>query len=464
MKSMQRLSLVSGLAALLSMSAGSAWAGAGPVVAVMPFRDLAGTRAPVGEALRETITVDLAELPGLKVVERATVDKVVAEQELELRKRELSDVLQVRVGTLLGATLLVTGAYQRAGTRVRLTARAIDVASGEIRGSAKVDGDGDELLGLQDRLAVALFASAGLPAPAQKRLQARRLRPKVPYHAFELYGDAVSAKDDAERQRLLQQTVAAAPQLTYATRDLEALQKRMGGYAAISDVKLDEKERQLVTRAEDGRRPAAERGEAAREALATLAQARRYHALAELAARWQRVEGLVEPAAWNLFRALDGLRKVDAALGAGERYLATLPTGEHYREIEARMHEMVEVRRKRDARRPEYETDLQDKRRKPPGTPEERLEWDWAPCICARWNSQINELMLSNCANFITQYRDDRRPDARDHVTAARFFVILALTERGEIKRARPLAAQLLADSDEWDEELRKLMASWPTD
>jgi TolB-like protein len=440
---------------------------AGPVVAVMPFRDLvgpAGGRAPVGEALRETITVDLAELPGLKVVERATVDKIIAEQELETRKRELSDVLSVRVGTLLGATLLVTGAYQRSGARVRLTARAIDVASGEIRGSAKVDGDGDELLGLQDRLAAALFQSAGLPAPAQKKLMARRTRAKVPYHAFELYGDAVVAKDDVERRRLLQQAVATAPQLIYATRDLEALQQRMGRYAAVADARLDERERQLVARADDLRRSPAERAEAAREALAALAAARRYTTLAETAVRWQRLDGVGEPGAWSLFRALDGLRKSDAALGAGERYLAALPTGEHYREIETRMHEIVEVRRKRDARRAEYESDLADKRKKPPGTPEERLEWDWAPCICARWNAQINELMLSACANFITQYRDDRRPDARDHVIAARFFVILALTERGEFKRARPLAAQLLADSDEWDEELRKLMATWPTD
>jgi hypothetical protein len=238
----------------------------------------------------------------------------------------------------------------------------------------------------------------------------------------------------------------------------------MGGYAAMSDVKLEAKERELVNAAEDGKRAPAERVEAARAALTTLAAARRYHALATLATRWQKTDGVVEPAAWSLFVALDGLHRVDAALGAGERYLSTLPTGEHFRVIEARMHELVEVRRKRDARRAEYESDLQDKRRKPPGTPEERLEWDWAPCICARWNSQINELMVNNCAGFVTQYRDDRRPEARDHVTAARFFVILALTERGEIERARPLALQLLSQSDEWDGELRKLMATWPTD
>jgi len=54
----------------------------------------------------------------------------------------------------------------------------------------------------------------------------------------------------------------------------------------------------------------------------------------------------------------------------------------------------------------------------------------------------------------------DRQIEAR----AARFFVVLALAERGDFVRARPLADSLLADSDAWDEELRKLMATWPTD
>ena len=72
--------------------------------------------------------------------------------------------------------------------------------------------------------------------------------------------------------------------------------------------------------------------------------------------------------------------------------------------------------------------------------------------------------MLDNCTAFIAAYESDARPEAREFVTGARFLVILALAERGDFARAKPLADALLADSDEWDEELRKLMASWPTD
>jgi hypothetical protein len=185
-----------------------------------------------------------------------------------------------------------------------------------------------------------------------------------------------------------------------------------------------------------------------------------------VAARWHqsRLQGVAELAAYSQFRALDGLHRFDAALAAGEEYLKTLPTGDHFRDIETRMHALVEERRKREARRAEYAADLAEKRQHAPSTPDQKLEWDYAPCICARWNSQLNELMLDSCSQFIAAYKNDARPDAKDHVTAARFFVVLALAERGDFARARPLAEQLIADSDEWDEELRKLMATWPTD
>lgn len=449
------------LAAASSLFAPAPASAAEPVVAVMPFRDLSAARAPVGEAIRETLTVDLRET-GVRVVERGAIDRVIAEQSLEDKKRDLPAIGAVRVGTLVGATWIVMGAYQRAGGSVRLTARIVDVASGELRGSAKADGAADELLGLQDRLASSLFASAGLPAGKLQKLT-RRARPKVPYRALELYGDAVQLPDDPKKRELLQQAVAAAPQLSYAVRDLEALQQRMGAYSTVANAKLDERERALIARADDAHRGSAEREAAAKEAIDSLVAARRYHTLADVVVRWPRLLGL-ELTAATRFRALDGLHRWDEALAAGEAYLRAFPTGDRYRAIESRMHEIVETRKKREARRSEYAADLAEKRATPPDTPEHKVAYDYAPCICARWSSQLNELMLDSCGAFIAKYAKDPRPDVQENVTAARFFVVLALAERGDFAKARPLAEALLADSDAWDEDLRKMMSTWPTD
>src|SRR5204863_282040 len=54
-----------------------------PTVAVLPFRDLSGGKASVGEAIRETVTSDLKTLGGVRVVERAQLDRVLGEQHLQ---------------------------------------------------------------------------------------------------------------------------------------------------------------------------------------------------------------------------------------------------------------------------------------------------------------------------------------------------------------------------------------------
>src|SRR4051812_5318062 len=101
-------------AGLLLLFACHAARGASPSVAVMPFKDLSGSPGALGEAIRETVTTDLKAVPGLRVIERANIDRVIAEQNLTGQRNDLSPISTVRVGTLLGASLMVTGAYQRA--------------------------------------------------------------------------------------------------------------------------------------------------------------------------------------------------------------------------------------------------------------------------------------------------------------------------------------------------------------
>ena len=81
---------------------------AAPTVAVLPFRDLSGGKASVGEAIRETVTSDLKTLGGVRVVERAQLDRVLGEQHLQAT--DVDPATAARVGKLLGATLIAVGA------------------------------------------------------------------------------------------------------------------------------------------------------------------------------------------------------------------------------------------------------------------------------------------------------------------------------------------------------------------
>ena len=125
--------------------------GSGPIE-VAAFANLSGDRrdAWIGDGIAETLTADLGRRPGG-----------------------------------LPPGLRVTGAYQRVGTRLRVTARLVEAASGRIVSAARVDGELADIFGLQDELAVRLAEDAGragVPAAGESApgLGADAQRPRSP--------------------------------------------------------------------------------------------------------------------------------------------------------------------------------------------------------------------------------------------------------------------------------------------
>jgi hypothetical protein len=131
------------------------------------------------------------------------------------------------------------------------------------------------------------------------------------------------------------------------------------------------------------------------------------------------------------------------------------------------MGEIVDARRKMAARVAEYDADVADKQRScmknGKVAPERQRDYDYAPCIAARWNGQLDEHMLTGCRAFLSRHERDADPDARENVAAARFFIVLALDAAGDFETARPLAEPLTHDPG-WQSEVKKLMSEWPVD
>jgi TolB-like protein len=223
----------------------SALAQASPTVAVMPFKDLSGGKGNVGEAIRETVTSDLKDVSGLRVIERGRIDQVLAEQNLQANKAELDAASTVKVGKLLGASLIVTGAYQKAASSVRLTARFVKVETGEITGTAKVDGGASDFLHLQDKITVELLKSAGIESKQVQRFTTRQ-RPKLKsLKPIEIYGDAVVETDESKKRELLVAALNEDPGFVYATRDLDALEQRLKEYDKVMKAEQDKAIREL---------------------------------------------------------------------------------------------------------------------------------------------------------------------------------------------------------------------------
>lgn len=124
-------------------------------IAVSDFQNL--TADPdvswLASGIAETISNDLRALRALSVIDRAGLSEPARHARIEA----------VRAMSL---DWLVVGSYQRAGDRLRITARVIDVGTGEAIAHAKADGDVADAFAVQDRLVTQLLADLHVPVPA----------------------------------------------------------------------------------------------------------------------------------------------------------------------------------------------------------------------------------------------------------------------------------------------------------
>ena len=135
----------------------------GYVVAVLPFANI--TREPaddwIGSGIAETVTADLKSIKGLKVLGRERVFDAL--RHLSSSSVNLVDEqASIDVGRHLQATWLVSGGYQRLGDQIRITARGVDVESGTVVRTVKIDGHIDEIFTLQDKIVYELARGINL--------------------------------------------------------------------------------------------------------------------------------------------------------------------------------------------------------------------------------------------------------------------------------------------------------------
>jgi eukaryotic-like serine/threonine-protein kinase len=131
-------------------------------LAVLTFSNV--TREPVddwiGTGIAETLTADLRNVRNLDVIGRAQVFELLKTFEPGVDQRD--DRLAIEIGKRLGAWWVVSGAYQRQGDRLRITAQLTEVWTGALLRTVKIDGRVDEIFELQDRIVFDL--SRGLDA------------------------------------------------------------------------------------------------------------------------------------------------------------------------------------------------------------------------------------------------------------------------------------------------------------
>lgn len=128
-----------------------------PVIAVLDFQNTANdpTVNWLSTGLAETLTSDLKRLKLVKVVSRERLQEAVRRHNIQASGH--SEL--VELGHELGARWLVLGSYQRAGGRLRILPRVIEVATGEETAISKTDGSWEDVFELQDRVVAGVMAA-----------------------------------------------------------------------------------------------------------------------------------------------------------------------------------------------------------------------------------------------------------------------------------------------------------------
>ena len=126
------------------------------VIAVAPFVNISGSLADewIGTGIAETVRGDLTRLDAVSIIGHETVVSLAPPT---TAPDEALRLARERAGQL-GAAWLVTGAYQRVGDQLRITARIIDVESGAVSAQTAIDGAVNDLFTLQDRIVGELAA------------------------------------------------------------------------------------------------------------------------------------------------------------------------------------------------------------------------------------------------------------------------------------------------------------------
>ncbi|MGH9371383.1 MAG: tetratricopeptide repeat protein, partial [Vicinamibacterales bacterium] len=130
-------------------------------VAVMTFANI--TREPtddwIGTGIAETVSSDLKNIHGLTVIGRARVYDALRNLG---SNASVDDTLAIDIGRRLGATWVVVGAFQKMGEAVRITANFLEIATGTVRRTVKVDGRVGDIFALQDKIVYELSQGLNL--------------------------------------------------------------------------------------------------------------------------------------------------------------------------------------------------------------------------------------------------------------------------------------------------------------
>lgn len=224
--------LLSGLL-LFHLSTSPLWAAERRQIIVLPFRNLSQQAADqwLSESFSENLLAGMGREKSLRMIERGEIQQILKEQ--AFMQSVLADTTQApQLGKILGAEYIVIGSFQRLGQRLQASVRLVNVETGEIDGSSlvQVEGELDDLFGLQARLAQQLLAQLNASQQTQLAELQQAIQTTTSPQAHEYYLKGLSLISPWMTDRDLENAVQ------WFQQAIQADTRYVNAYAGLAEV------------------------------------------------------------------------------------------------------------------------------------------------------------------------------------------------------------------------------------
>jgi TolB-like protein len=211
-----------------------------PGVAVLPFEN-GGSYGQAKEnyealqvGLAQTMLTELAVNPGLRVVDRQAIQKLIAEQDLGASGR-VDAATAAKIGKLVGAKYMISGGFMELNGEFKIVAHMINTETSEVFNAQTVTDKREKLFSLITEITGKLARGANLPAlprqsagaaPGAAPGGAPAARGTPSTEALTFYSRALVYADRGDKTKateLFNRAIAAFPNYTAAQEGLRQL-------------------------------------------------------------------------------------------------------------------------------------------------------------------------------------------------------------------------------------------------
>ena len=179
-------------------------------ILVHPFENTGDkTYSWISAGMTDTVISDLTRIKDISVVSNKDRKKILEEMKFIFSGLAEEDKM-IKLGKLTGANVIFTGSYLVSGSRIRVHARLINVETGKIESTAKIDGTLNSIFDLQDKVVFTLMGETEKIAIAdikpvtitEEDRHEIEEKPKPKSTAYVWYAKGLEAKDTNPKEAL----------------------------------------------------------------------------------------------------------------------------------------------------------------------------------------------------------------------------------------------------------------------